>query len=284
MMKLITTLVSIALLSASVDAKKPAFAPKRYTHDVLSIRGGAGPLDPDMIAKTVTGVMAIQGAADYLAPNKAPEVLYGIEGAGATEIFINEFAGANTLKWVIMAYGVLFGGLSEKRAIGYGLLPTVLFGIRGLLSGSTEAVGCDMTAQWIDSALTVFTSHAALTDADYSTTLVKAWCVYSGLASGLCRLAPELALDKWGFPEKGPLTVFFIKSMSQFALAATVLTGLLISGVDSHKAVGYSLVPLLASVLQFVLSGDLKAQIGDNVVKAYPWIAILAAAVFTLAI
>ncbi|EJK47888.1 hypothetical protein THAOC_33365 [Thalassiosira oceanica] len=62
-------------------------------------------------------------------------------------------------------------------------------------------------------------------------------------------------------------------------ITATVLTGLLNIDMDSHKAVGYSLVPLLASVLQFVLSGDLKAQIGDNVVKAYPWIAILAAAI-----
>ena len=87
-MKLINSLLSIAILSASVEAKRPAFAPKQYTHDVLSIRGGAGPLDPDMIgksnhhlfsiveeerltrivcphhsknvAKTVTGVMAIQ--------------------------------------------------------------------------------------------------------------------------------------------------------------------------------------------------------------------------------
>ena len=51
-MKLINSLVSIALLSASAEAKKPAFAPKQYTHDVLSIRGGAGPLDPDMIGKS----------------------------------------------------------------------------------------------------------------------------------------------------------------------------------------------------------------------------------------
>ena len=189
-----------------------------------------------------------------------------------------------TLKWAIMAYGVLFGGLSAKTAIGYGLLPTVLFGVRGLMSGSTEAIGCDMPAQWLDAALTIATSHAAITDADYSMTLIKAWVVYSGLASGLCRLAPEVALDKWGFPEKPPLTVFFMKAMAQFALAATVLTGTLISGVDTHKAVGYSLVPLLASVLEFVLSGDLKAQIGDNVVKAYPWIAILAAGVVTLAL
>mmetsp|Transcript_4060 Transcript_4060/g.8374 ORF Transcript_4060/g.8374 Transcript_4060/m.8374 type:complete len:195 (+) Transcript_4060:72-656(+) len=158
MMKLITTLVSIALLSASVEAKKPAFAPKHYTHDVLSIRGGAGPLDPDMIAKTVTGVMAIQGAADYLAPNKAPEVLYGIEGVGATEAFINGYAGAITLNWAIMAFGVLFGGLSAKTAIGYGLFPSILSGIRGLLSGSIEALGCNMTAQWLNWALTAFTS------------------------------------------------------------------------------------------------------------------------------
>ncbi|EJK48632.1 hypothetical protein THAOC_32554 [Thalassiosira oceanica] len=282
-MKFINNLVSFAILSASVEAKKPAFSPKHYTHDVLSIRGGAGPLDPDLIAKTVTGVMALQGAADYLAPNKAPEVLYGIEGVGATEAFMNEFAGANTLNWAIMAFGVLFGGLSAKKAIGYGLLPTLLAEIRGILNGSTEALGCNMTAQWLNWVLPVFTCHAALTDADYSTNLIKAWCVYLGLATGQCRLAPEAALDGWGFPEKGPLTVFFCKVMSQFALAATVLTGSLVSGVDSHKAVGYSLVPLLASVLQFVLSGDLEAQIGDNVVKAYPWIAILAAAVFTLA-
>lgn len=31
------------------------------------------------------------------------------------------------------------------------------------------------------------------------------------------------------------------------------------------------------------LVSDLKAQTGDNVVKAYPWIAILVAAFFTLA-
>lgn len=182
-----------------------------------------------------------------------------------------------------MAYGVLFGGLSAKTAIGYGLLPSILSGLRGLVNGSTEAVGCNMTAQWVNWALSVLTSHAAITDADYSTTLIKAWCVYCGLATGQCRLAPEAALDGWGFPEKGPLTVFFCKAMSQFALAATVLAGSLVSGVDSHKAIGYSLVPLLASLVQFVVSGDLKAQIGDNVVKAYPWIAILAVAVFTLA-
>ena len=183
-----------------------------------------------------------------------------------------------------MAYGVLFGGLSAKTAIGYGLFPQILSSIRGLLNGSTEAIGCNMTAQWLNWALAVITSHAAITDADYSTTLIKAWVVYCGLAVTQCRLAPEAALDAWGFPDKGPLSVFYTKAMSQFALAATVLAGSLISGVDTHKAVGYSLVPLLASILEFVLSGDLKAQIGDNVVKAYPWIAILAAAVVTLAL
>ena len=53
----LNTLVSIAILSASAEAKKPAFAPKSYTHDVLSVRGGAGSLDPDMIGKAAINLV-----------------------------------------------------------------------------------------------------------------------------------------------------------------------------------------------------------------------------------
>jgi hypothetical protein len=77
-LKTISSLV-LVLAGASNAAASRAFVPKTMAADkALSLRGGAGPIPADTMAKTLTGLYGVQGVYNYLAPEKNNE-MYGIK-------------------------------------------------------------------------------------------------------------------------------------------------------------------------------------------------------------
>jgi len=273
---------SLALVFFGTANAAPSFVPEAaVTKQALSIRGGAGPLDPALTAKVLLGTCAVQGSYAHLAPNKNGE-LYGIT-ADKLSTLITGCSGGLLLMLVITAYGALFTDMSTIKAIGAAQIPITVSNLRNILNGDSESSGCSMPGQWVNLSITSFAAYACLSGADYATTAVKALAVYIGLANTQCRFAPESALESWGVDSKdrSPAAIFEAKVLGHTGIVAAVLIGALISNVDAYKALGYSLIPSLLSLVLFTASGDYE-KIGIDAAKVYPWIALVAVAMVTL--
>jgi len=278
----IKVFTSLALVLFDTANAVPSFVPKAAaTKQALSIRGGAGPLDPDIAAKVLLGACAVQGAYSHLAPNKSMG-MYNITDDKLSTI-LTELTGDLFLMYAITAYGVLFTDMSTIKAIGAAQIPITVSNLRNILNGKSESSGCNMPGQWVNLAITAFAAYACLSGADYATTAVKALAVYIGLANTQCRFAPVAALKSWGIEEKdrSPVAIFEAKLLGQLGIGNAVLIGALVSNVDAYKALGYSGIPAFLSLLLFISSGDFK-NIGFEVAKIYPWMALVAVAVITL--
>jgi len=210
--------------------------------------------------------------------------LYNIT-ADKLSTLLHGCSGGLLLMWVITAYGVLFTDMSTIKAIGAAQIPINVSNLRSILNGDSESSGCSMPGQWINLATTSFAAYACLSGADYATTVVKALAIYLGLANTLCRLAPEAALKSWGIDlkDRSPVAIFEAKCLGQTGIINAVLIGALISNVDAYKAIGYAGIPALISLVLMVSCGDFNI-IGFELVKIYPWMALVAVAVVTLSL
>lgn len=256
---------------------------KTNTKHALSIRGGAGPLNPSTTAKIFLSTSALQGIYDYLAPNKSLAV-YGIV-ADKLSTLCTGVGGGILLMWIITAYGVLFTDMTTLQSIGWAQIPLVVSNLRNILNGDAKETGCSMVGQGINLAITACVAYGCLTGKDYTTLAVKVLSIYMGLANVQCRLFPDSALKSWGLENENkrtPTALFATKVLGHHGIVAAVSMSLLVYNVDPYKALGYSQIPGLLSFVLFITSGDFNT-LGFKAETSYPWIALVALTVLTLA-
>jgi len=281
--KVFSSLV-LVLFDSTANSATPALAPKKTiaTKQALSIRGGAGPLDPALTAKVFLGACGTQGAYDYLAPNKSIE-LYGVK-ADEMSTVCTGVGGGLLLGWVVTAYGILFADMAPLKAIGVGLLPLIVGNLRTILNGDAKAIGCSIPGQVINLAVCAFTAYACLSDQADANTVVKVFAAYVGLANTQCRLAPNDALKTWGIEEskQSRVAIFTTKIMGHHGFQYSTFMWALANDIDAYKALGYSLIYSFLSFVMFVASGDF-GELGFDIRLAYPWIVSVFAAAITFA-
>ena len=278
-LKLLSSLV-LTLAGASDAAR--TFVPNAAVNKAISVRGGAGPLPAEATAKVATALYGLQGTFGYLAPAKNNEA-YGLEGDNI-DSFIQEVASAKLLSTAITAYAVVSKGMPVLQAIGAGLVPQAVLGVKALLNDTPSEVGVSSGGIMFDTLFTAVTTYGALTGADYAGNAVKAYIVYTALATLQCRLAPKSALKAWGFPEKSIATKSFMtKILGQQGIGWSVLAWSLTNDVDALTAIGYASIPGFLSLMDFATSGEMEANGGD-INMLLPWGVIMAAIIGTLAI
>lgn len=280
-LKTISSLV-LVLAGASNAAASRAFVPKTMAADkALSLRGGAGPIPADTMAKTLTGLYGVQGVYNYLAPEKNNE-MYGIKGSKMSN-FIGEGVGNFVLSSAAAMYAMIYHDMPALKAIGVSTLPGMVQSARALLNDVPADIGIANGGQYFNLAVNIFVAHALLTGADYATNAAKGYAVYMGLAMLQCRLAPASSFKTWGCPEGSNSEKFILKILGQAGLGYSVLVWYLANGTDTLTSIGYFCVPLLVSFLEFVASGEMEAAGVDNA-KVLPWIALMTASIATLAL
>lgn len=152
------------------------------------------------------------------------------------------------------------------------------------LNDTPSEVGVSSGGIMFDTLFTAVTTYGALTGADYAGNAVKAYIVYTALATLQCRLAPKSALKAWGFPEKSIATKSFMtKILGQQGIGWSVLAWSLTNDVDALTAIGYASIPAFLSLMDFATSGEMEANGGD-INMLLPWGVIMAAIIGTLAI
>ena len=281
----------VALAGSSMAAKSSAPFVRASSHrttsttgstsNALSLRGGAGPLDADTVSKVYTGIVAAQGALDYLSP-KTVNKLYNCDLSDSISSFIQTFVGGNQAATAIALFGTIFADQPSLKAIGIGLIPASLSSISAILDGTPKELGINVPMQYINLGIQLFVIKSLLGGDANASQILKYYLGYIVLATGQCRVAPQSALKAWGFPDGTALQSFATKLLGQSGLAFSAVAYTLgVEGGNASTAVGRVALVYLASLIEFLASGEFE-KIGVDITKCYPWIAISAVTAATL--
>lgn len=270
----------ISSFTAAIDSSVAApFVPSKNV--ALSLRGGAGPLDVETTSKVFAGMQTVQGALDYLSP-KTVNKLYNVDFSDEISSFLQKYVGGNQVGVAIMLYASVFGDVAPLKAIGYGLVPSVLNGLSSLLDGTPNELGINVPMQYVHNGIVAFVVKSLLSGDDNASTILKYCVAYFAIACAQLRLAPASGLKSWGFPEGTDNQTFATQLVGQSGLASTaVMYALGVEGTSASTAVGYAAVVYFASIAEFLFSGKFETM-GVDVQKCYPWLAISAATIVTL--
>jgi hypothetical protein len=269
----------VALTLFGLAHAKKAFAPKT---SLLKIRGGAGPLDPVLVAKVATGLTFANAVPSILSPSKMTE-LYGPMNCDAINEESIARGGTAMLAHAIMVYCVLFKGSSLNDAVAAGTIPWIVHSVKTLLNDVPAKLGYNAAAEWILMAIGCFVAHTCWTNADYTDNVVKAYGIWGLLNGALCSLAPLTFMETWGLKASGLDKKHLQRIPGASILGSGVFITAMTNGVDLHKAIGYSIIPFLAFFVSAVFvtkeAVDLKLKLSAHYIS----MALTAAAVLTLA-
>lgn len=145
-------------------------------------------------------------------------------------------------------WSLYFGGASINKAVGSGILYLIVFTIKSLLNEMPKTIGFSAAGQYVFLAVNAFCGHALLTDASYSSTVLKAYPIWGFLNALPFCFAPEIVGKKWGL--QGNALVTYQLKQTGYVLATKAVYFLsLAMGVETTKALGYSNVPALVGML-----------------------------------
>jgi len=249
---------------------------------ILKVRGGAGPLDPTLVAKTATALVATQGLVNVLC-TEASLKAYGVASASEEDVIAVQLNGFTQLSNAISPALLLFYGTDVNTALAYGLVPFIISFAAGLINDAPKKFGTEKLGNmlWliVDSAL----MYGLLNKSSWATDAFKGICVLAALSHTYTRLNPKKGMELYG--RKKPLTPFLaacMKGVSDVGLCGIIQGLALISGVGTLTSIGYAYafytVPLLFSLF---LSNDFQELKLDRS-PWYFWLAVCVVVVGTL--
>ena len=170
---------------------------------MLKLRGGLLDLDPNTVAKTVTGLTAVNSAVMYLSPTKAAE-MYGLVNPSPLICWFAEVAGGVFLQAVISSWLAIVNGMDYGTAVAWGGIPGLVQAYRDLLNGSTEKLGFGTMAQYMPTVINTLITAAlfgklSFLDAGLALKIWAGWGLFNGVAG---YLMPAQFMKGWEAPLK----------------------------------------------------------------------------------
>jgi hypothetical protein len=232
-----------ALLLSALSRAVAKLAPKPFVRSTaraatMEIRGGAGPLDPDVMAKIGIAVGSLQGVHGALAPSKSAEMF----GVASTDLLEAIIAGTSTiiLSTGLTAWESIVRGKPLNHAIGVGAIPGIVNCARALLNEEEKKLGVSSFGTYLTGAIYSAVAYACFADASYADTAIKLYAIW-GLANGLALFVfpADAGSRGFGVSSGDNQTNFALRALGGVGIAKAVMVGALAQGVDALKAFGY---------------------------------------------
>lgn len=275
--------VTALLFSNPVVAKKSGFPvkvaiPKYQTtasdRSVLSVRGGAGPIDPDAFAKVVACINAAQGVTMQLAP-KETSAMFGISTKDFTPLlqYTFEMLGSGIIAFAILPIAMLFFGASFKTAYIVSNLVLVYNALEFALTDRLTSVGfASKAGAWATLVVRLLPVIAILKDMDIADKLISASIWFWGLAGLQQLFAPAAAAKAWGLTTPHtPISEDFSRAIGCTLVGASLFQGSIVFYDRSvAQAAGLCMLGPVYYHLRGILSGHYK-KYGVDAVQMGAW-------------
>lgn len=207
--------------------------PLASLNSVAKLRGGAGPLDPTLVAKVGMAVQAAQGAYGMLAPSKNTQMYGGKTSATMDDLM--EGMAAAIFRCALMGYLSIIKGEPVHRVIGIGAIPHFVMQLKLFLNDRAA----NQSGLLLDLGIVAFTIYSCLAGTDYAETAAYTYLVWGLLNGiGLFFFTDKLA-EMWGI-EGDDMVLFGVKGVGHTALNVCALMLPLLKGESALKAYGYA--------------------------------------------
>mmetsp|Transcript_4411 Transcript_4411/g.7900 ORF Transcript_4411/g.7900 Transcript_4411/m.7900 type:complete len:291 (-) Transcript_4411:731-1603(-) len=243
------------------------------TKKIVSIRGGAGPIEPVTAAKLVGALYTVQGAVGTLSPTRSNEA-YGVKTFVPCNVKLSRETAYCILEHGIIVSCLLVKGTSVNTAVGITSIIWFAEALKSILDKDSENVGPSNVGSLSIMAFAGAAAYAGLTNADWALAAFKARAVYTFLCGIPCVFNGNSAIKLWELKNTDELTPGLFNVLGCSVLNLGALLAALAWGFDPVKAVGYTaLVSLLTSFKCTFLSPDFDV-LGIDIAPLMFWAAL----------
>jgi hypothetical protein len=247
-------------------------ATTKTEHAALTVRGGAGPIDPTALAKWTTGINLVNSLYTYLLPDKMREV-YNIPYSPLSDLIFQRH-GIVLLACTLPVYCLLFQKTSVETAVGVSTLPFIIDLIRSELAEEPDKFGWPKYAQLAPLAFAAVTCYGCLNSMDWANTAMKVYSVWFGITGLQAAFAPDSFSKLWNVKFMSTLTDIQKHGFQWwgfFLLDYAVYVGCVAWGVEPMKALGYAWVPATLANAYFNVLSDKTKEFGMNRPVLFAW-------------
>jgi len=286
---LILSLASVNCCQATLSSTKLKNVAKHNSKLVsnrgITVRGGAGPLDPVITAKLATTLVGIDTGLGIFFPSVSNKSI-NLPTSPILDFklqYINYIAASHALS----AACLLFGGSSVNTAVGAGLLFSNVPLCKAILTGKAKEFGFDVSRLYASAIIGAVTSCWLFANGKNANYLIKIIAVQNGISALGLMLVPLKAKAVWGLPYAGSTTTdgaiaFFNRFLGGILLAASVFYACLAYGVDAPKAVGYGVIPTFITFLVTNFVTKETKEFGVAMGRQFVSMAYIAALIYAL--
>jgi hypothetical protein len=269
---------SFGIASGSIASHKAFSARSSLVEKQLSVRGGAGPIDPTLAAKIFTGAYLVQGSAAVLAPKPTLKA-YGLPHSLAIESLVDS-EGLYILSIGIAGYCLLFQATRLHTAFGAVGVAMVAQYAKWLLNDTCKNIGAPVSALTLGLATSMLTCYSGLASPQWADTCLKVVAILNTAYGAFGTLFPKSFGETLGVRNPDKLTTFQLRSNGLWCLAFGIISTALLQGVDPKKAMAYCSVPGLAFFLSDLFITKVFYELGPGPI--YFWAALFSVLIGTI--
>jgi len=251
----------------------------------LEVRGGAGPLNPTLVAKAATVTALGQGFLSSQAPEPCLEI-YGMDKGNPVAAAWMRLFGASVLAIGVTGLCLFFKETDASTAFGWMSTMWAAEHLRGLLNQEESKLGANPTGRMLWLILDACMAYVCFTSPDNMENILKAFGAFTILSCGCLALDPKGGAKLYGFQDQDlnadtlacvRASGFWISANGAFFL----LSGI---GLDAQKAFGIAWAAPMVAVftMLFVTKEFDKPNVNKTPILA--WLLFHAATVVALAI
>jgi len=234
-LQVLAFLAAMHLSSAMAPFKRPSMLP------AMIPRGGAGSLDPTVLAKVLGGACLIQGAQFALAP-KINDCYGGVDVTNECNAKIVRRSGLSILNIGVHIYCLLFKGYDMKVSTTINTLMWMADTMSSLLNNESESIGPSKAGDVSILAFSSMVAYSALNDSPWYGTALKAQAVFFLATTLSCVVSPAFGVKIWELKGDDELTPGSVSCIGCNVGMLGTLSAALAWDVEPLTAIGYACV------------------------------------------
>jgi len=265
--------------STSLISTAAAISPLNQ-NTILSVRGGAGPLDATSAAKTFSSILAAQSTFSVLGGEPGKDIWDMPDDNAFDNAMYLDISGVAGAIAVISCFKLFFD-IEHTTAVGYSVIPYASQLFHKIITGKNVKAGVKLESSLFLMTIQTLVGYACFKNLPWAETAMKLYGFNSLLNAVIFSFVPKLGSTLWNLRYDTPTTESMANKSMGMALAAHSIAVLvpILSNASLNETVGYTILAYLLGMVNIAyIAKDLeKSTLSAKVPFVWhAWVVVLA--------
>ncbi|GFH52595.1 predicted protein [Chaetoceros tenuissimus] len=247
---------------------------------ILSVRGGAGPLETTSAAKTFSSILAAQSTFSVLGGETGKDIWDMPDDNAFDNAMYLDISGVAGAIAVLSCFKLFFH-MEHNTAVGYSVIPYAAQLFHKIITGKNVKAGVKLESSLFLMAIQSIVGYACFNKVSWAKTAMKLYGFNSLINAVIFSFAPKMGSTLWNLNYDTPTTESMANKSMGMALAAHAIAVLvpILSNVSVNETVGYTILAYLLGMVNIAyIAKDLeKSTLSAKVPFVWhAWVAVLA--------